>query len=105
MGTGILMNAAESHHSLTVIRKINKHNTKYKNTNYREKYKLMKNTGSANAARQGGTSGEGKSSNQENASNFLKRLVLKMKNIVSLRMRSLLMLLYALLPYRRRLVR
>ena len=35
------------------------------------------NTGSANAAREGGTSGEGKSSNQENASKFLKRLVLK----------------------------
>ena len=44
MGTGILMNAAESHHSLTVIRKINKHNTIYKIqiTNYGKKYKLMK---------------------------------------------------------------
>ena len=38
MGTGILMNAAESHHSLTVMKKINKHNTKYKiqNTSYRK---------------------------------------------------------------------
>ena len=104
MGTGILMNAAESHHSLTVMKKINKHNTKYK-IQVTEKIQLTMNTGSANAAREGGTSGEGKSSNQENASNFLKRLVLKMKKIVSLRMRSLLMLLYALLPYRRRLVR
>ena len=32
------MNAAESHHSLTVMKKINKHNTKYKiqNTSYRK---------------------------------------------------------------------
>ena len=42
MGTGILMNAAESHHSLTVIKKNKQHNTKYKiqvtekNTNHDE---------------------------------------------------------------------
>ena len=79
MGTGILMNAAESHHSLTVIKNNKQTQYKIQNTSYRKKYKLTMNTGSANAARQGGTSGKGMSSNQENASNFLKRFVLKMK--------------------------